>query len=155
MTAHAPDFCHHQIVALDYIKKAHSGDAVATSFNIQPRASGHLVVGSSRQFDVETPSIDGPIMHDMLDLAGAFMPGLTSMRTERVWTGLRAATPDGLPIIGPHPSIPSLYLAAGHEGLGLTMSMATAELIADFAIGRAPQLDPAPYAPSRFKELLA
>lgn len=155
MTARAPDLCRHQIVALDYIKKVHSTDAVTTSFNIQPRASGHLVVGSSRQFDVETDAVDAPILGAMSELASTFLPLLAAIQTERVWTGLRAATPDGLPIIGPHPSIPSLYLAAGHEGLGLTMSMATAELIADLAIGRAPQLDPAPYAPSRFKELLA
>lgn len=155
MTRRAPNFCTHQIVALDYIKKAHSKDPVATSFNIQPRASGNLVVGSSRQFDVETPTIDAAILHDMLDRAGAMMPGLPSLKTERVWTGLRAASPDGLPIIGSHPSHPGLFLAAGHEGLGLTMSMATAELIADLATAATPTIDPTPYAPSRFKDLLA
>ena len=42
-----------------------------------------------------------------------------------------------------------LLIAAGHEGLGVTTALATGRLIADLATGRAPTLDPAPYAPRR------
>jgi glycine/D-amino acid oxidase-like deaminating enzyme len=41
-------------------------------------------------------------------------------------------------------------VAAGHEGLGITTALGTARLLADAIVGRAPAIDPAPYAPARF-----
>ena len=58
---------------------------------------------------------------------------------------LLAATEDKLPLIGPWPQTPGLYLAAGHEGLGITTSLATAELLADMIAGRASKIAREPY----------
>jgi glycine/D-amino acid oxidase-like deaminating enzyme len=55
---------------------------------------------------------------------------LDALHIIRSWTGFRAATPDGLPLIGPHPQRPGLWLALGHEGLGVTTATGTAHLIA-------------------------
>ena len=60
-------------------------------------------------------------------------------------------TPDGLPLIGPAPSgVRGLFVAAGHNMLGLSMAPATGKLVAELVTGEAPHLDPAPYAPGRF-----
>ena len=71
----------------------------------------------------------------------------------RVWTGFRAATPDKLPLIGPMTGLgathENLWLATGHEGLGITTSLATARLLADQMCGRAPVIPIEPYLPSR------
>lgn len=66
------------------------------------------------------------------------------------WTGLRPATPDGLPIIGAVPGAPAVLVAAGHGMLGSSCSLGTGEAIADLLTGAAPAVDPALLAPSRF-----
>jgi glycine/D-amino acid oxidase-like deaminating enzyme len=57
-----------------------------------------------------------------------------------------------LPLIGPVADRPWLWVAAGHEGLGITTSLATAELIADGLAGRSLSLPPEPYLPTRVIE---
>ncbi|MNL56898.1 D-amino acid dehydrogenase small subunit [compost metagenome] len=63
---------------------------------------------------------------------------------------MRAATPDGLPIIGPHPTRKGLWLAVGHEGLGVTTAPATAKVLAALMTGAPPPLDAAPLAATRY-----
>ncbi len=72
----------------------------------------------------------------MLARARVYLPAVARLSAIRVWTGFRAATPDKLPLIGPDPGDPTLWLATGHEGLGITTSLATAELIADLITNR-------------------
>lgn len=66
------------------------------------------------------------------------------------WFGWRPMTFDDLPIIGRVPGSAPLWLATGHGMLGVSMSVATAELVADLLSGRAPRIDPAPYRLERF-----
>jgi glycine/D-amino acid oxidase-like deaminating enzyme len=68
---------------------------------------------------------------------------------ERAWTGFRSATPDKLPLIGPSINDETVFLATGHEGLGITTSLATAQILADLIAGRTPAIPIAPYLPSR------
>jgi glycine/D-amino acid oxidase-like deaminating enzyme len=79
------------------------------------------------------------------------LPALGQLCSTRVWTGHRAATPDKLPIIGPSPHNDRLWFATGHEGLGITTSLGTAELLADQLAGRPTRIPAAPYAPARFE----
>jgi D-amino-acid dehydrogenase len=66
------------------------------------------------------------------------------------WFGWRPMTFDDLPIIGRVPGHRNLWLATGHGMLGVSMSTATAQLIADSITGRVPLIDPAPYDAERF-----
>jgi D-amino-acid dehydrogenase len=66
------------------------------------------------------------------------------------WFGWRPMTYDDLPIIGRVPGSAPLWIATGHGMLGVSMSVATAELVADLVTGRAPRIDPAPYRVERF-----
>jgi D-amino-acid dehydrogenase len=66
------------------------------------------------------------------------------------WFGWRPMTFDDLPIIGRVPGPAPLWLATGHGMLGVSMSVATAELVADLVTGRSPRIDPAPYRVERF-----
>ena len=92
-------------------------------------------------------------MARMLQRALDYLPGLADLNAIRTWTGFRAATPDSLPLIGAHPELPHLWLAVGHEGLGVTTAPATAQLMAAQITGGTPVIDPAPYAPARFAGL--
>jgi glycine/D-amino acid oxidase-like deaminating enzyme len=77
------------------------------------------------------------------------MPGLKKLAAVRVWTGSRPATDDNLPSIGRHPGFENVFLAAGHEGLGITTSTGTAAILTDMIVGREPAIDVAPYDPAR------
>lgn len=149
ITDRYPRFLRHQLVELGYLKSAHSLTAESVAFNIQPRKTGQLLIGSSRQFEVDDSTIDNSILTRMLARAIEFLPGLGKLSALRAWTGFRAATPDKLPLIGPDVEHPRLYLATGHEGLGITTSLATAKLLVDQIVNRTPAIPVAPYLPSR------
>ena len=67
----------------------------------------------------------------------------------RCWTGHRAATPDKLPLIGPSLESDRVWLATGHEGLGITTSLATGRLLADLLLKRPSEIPSEPYLPAR------
>jgi D-hydroxyproline dehydrogenase subunit beta len=154
LTDRYPGYIHHQVVELGYLKSAHSSTADSVAFNIQPRLSGHLLVGSSRQYGAEYPEIDQHILDAMMERATLYMPGLPSLTTIRSWTGFRAATPDKLPLLGPTEDS-TVLLATGHEGLGITTSLATARLLADHLLGRPSAIPIDPYLPSRLASIPA
>lgn len=66
------------------------------------------------------------------------------------WFGWRPMSCDDIPIIGKVPGRDGIWLATGHGMMGIGMSTGTAQLVADLVTGRAPAIDPAPYAPARF-----
>jgi glycine/D-amino acid oxidase-like deaminating enzyme len=155
ITDRYPGFLHHQLVELGYLKSAHkvTGDSVA--FNIQPRQTGQLLLGSSRQYGNEGPEVEAEILRRMIDRAHGYMPGLEQLSVLRVWTGFRAATADKLPLIGPAAGFSedrSLWLAAGFEGLGITNAPGAARLLMDAMLGRESAIDASPYLPARLME---
>jgi D-hydroxyproline dehydrogenase subunit beta len=152
ITDRYPGFVHHQLVELGYLKSAHSFTSESVAFNIQPRKTGQMLLGSSRQFDKETSVVDHAILGRMLARAQEFIPGLGPLSAIRTWTGFRAATPDKLPLIGPVPGHDNLFLATGHEGLGITTSLGTARLLVDQLLQRTPEIPAAPYLPGRVYE---
>ena len=119
------------------------------AFNVQPRRTGQILIGSSRQYGAEHKEVDQDILRRMLQRAQQYMPGIGPMSAVRTWTGFRAATPDKLPLIGPWPADRSLFLATGHEGLGITTSLATARILVDLVCGTIPEIPTDPYLPSR------
>jgi len=153
ITERYPDFIRHQLVELGYLKSAHSLTSDSVAFNVQPRQTGQLLIGSSRQYGNEDPSVNQEVLSAMLERATLYVPALASLKAIRIWTGFRAATPDKLPLIGPVPSDPTLWLATGHEGLGITTALATAELLTSFFTGSAPPIPAEPYLPSRFEHI--
>jgi glycine/D-amino acid oxidase-like deaminating enzyme len=147
ITDRYPGLLRHQVVELGYLKSAHTMTAESVACNVQPRTTGQLLVGSSRELVGWDASINRPLRARMLRRAAEFVPALRELRALRTWTGFRPATPDSLPLIGRWED--GLYVAAGHEGLGVTTAPATGRLIADLALGRAPVLDPLPFNPRR------
>ncbi|WP_143751334.1 FAD-binding oxidoreductase [Collimonas sp. PA-H2] len=153
ITDRYPGLIRHQLVELGYIKSAHAASGDSVAFNLQPRPTGQLLIGSSRQFDGADKAIEPKILARMLAHATSFVPALADLHALRCWTGLRAASSDGLPLIGPHPSRPDVWLATGHEGLGITTSLASAQLLAAQIVGKQAQIPLAPYLPARFGQL--
>jgi D-hydroxyproline dehydrogenase subunit beta len=143
------DFARHQLVELGYLKSAHSVSSDSVAFNIQPRKTGQMLIGSSRQYGADDSRVDPHILERMLLRAREYMPKLAGLSAIRVWTGFRPATPDNLPYIGRSPEQENLYLATGHEGLGITTSLGTAKLLVDQILGRPSAIPVEPYLPNR------
>ncbi|TNF84061.1 FAD-binding oxidoreductase [Pseudomonas sp. ICMP22404] len=140
----------HTLVELGYVTSAHNASGPSVACNIQPRPTGQLFIGASRQFGTVDPQVEGWMLAKMLKRAVDYMPGLAQLNGIRAWTGFRAASPDGLPLVGQHPQRKGLWLAVGHEGLGVTTAPATADLLVAQLFNEASPLAPQAYLPERF-----
>lgn len=149
ITDRYPGFCRHQLVELGYLVSAHVMSNESVAFNVQPRATGQVLIGSSRELVGWSGDINDRVLGGMLQRATDFMPRLAGLSVMRCWTGFRPATPDKLPLIGRWSPTPGLWIATGHEGLGITASLGTGQMLADMIAGRPPAIDPRPFAPTR------
>lgn len=125
-------------------------DPGACAMNIQPQSNNTFLIGSTRQFGGFERKVDMHLLHRSLARAGRFVPVLADLTVMRTWAGLRPYTRDKLPILGPVREVPGLYMASGHEGLGITLSMVTGLLITQSVMGQPPELDLSPFGLERF-----
>ena len=138
----------HQVVEVGYGASAHGSDD-SVAFNVQPRPTGQLLIGSCRQVNRDDHEIDAAMLGRLMAHALRVLPALASARVLRAWTGVRPGTPDGRPYIGRWPALDGVWIAAGHEGLGVTTALGTARLVIDPLLGRATAIDASPFDPSR------
>jgi len=114
-----------------------------------PRNTGELVVGATNEdagFDMSnTPAGLGRLLMD----AQAISSHVGTYAISETWTGLRPATPDGLPILG-ESAIRGVYYATGHYRNGVLLAPVTARIMSDLIEGRAPDLSIDKYSPFRF-----
>jgi glycine/D-amino acid oxidase-like deaminating enzyme len=75
------------------MKSAHSVSSDSIAFNVQPRRTGQLLIGSSRQYGAEHKEADHHMLVPHAAARRNTYPGLGQMFAVRVWTGFRAATP--------------------------------------------------------------
>lgn len=148
ITQRYPGRVHHQLVQLGYADSVHA-QAASVAFNVQPRPTGQLLIGSSREYGSNDTTVSLPVVQRMLQRSFDFLPGMRSVRALRMWAGLRPATPDGRPYLGRVPGRERVWVAAGHEGLGVTTAPGSARLLVDAMLGRKPALDMAPFDPGR------
>lgn len=113
-----------------------------------PRRDGHILVGSTLEdvgFD-KTPTVQA--LESLRQTAVGLLPGLAEAEIVKHWAGLRPASPEGIPYIGPVPAHEGLWLNCGHFRNGLVLAPASCQLLADLMTGQEPCVDPAPYAPA-------
>ena len=149
ITDRAPGFVRHQLVELGYLASAHQMTSESVAFNVQPRTTGQVLIGSSRELVGWDDRTNRDLLRQMLDRAVSFMPALSRLSVIRTWTGFRPATPDKLPLIGRWDPVDGLWIAAGHEGLGITTSVGTARILCDLVLGRPTPFDVSAFAPTR------
>jgi glycine oxidase len=113
-----------------------------------PRRDGHILVGSTLEhegFD-KTPTTSA--LESLKASAVELIPALADAQVVGHWAGLRPGSPEGIPYIGEVPGFAGLWLNCGHYRNGLVLAPASCQLFTDLMLGRAPIIDPAPYAPS-------
>ena len=109
-----------------------------------PRDDGHLLAGSTLEFEGFAKEVTAAGLKHILALALELAPGLANLPVVEVWAGLRPFTEDHLPILGPGP-LPGLFLASGHFRNGILLAPVTAELLAQAVLSQAPSLSLEPF----------
>jgi len=141
----------HKVYEADYVGAVVSdSSALQCSAVVEGTASGTVLIGSSRDVAGFSMAPDPVALAQMARRAVSLFPFLAGVRVIRAYTGFRPASPDHLPVIGGDAEVPGLFHATGHEGAGIGLAPATAELISALVTGTAPPVDPAPFAPGRF-----
>ncbi|PAD34027.1 glycine oxidase ThiO [Terribacillus saccharophilus] len=98
---------------------------------IVPRNNNELVIGATKvKNDWSTePTLGG--LQTVMEKARKMLPNVDKMPFRRSWAGLRPQTSDGKPLIGEHPEMKGLYIAAGHQRNGILLAPATGKMICD------------------------
>ena len=140
----------HKVYDADYVGAVGSDDdALQASSVVESTASGTVLIGSSRQQVGFDARLRVDVLSEIAAKALRLFPFLADAAVMRSYGGFRPFMPDHLPVIGGDPRMPGLWHATGHEGAGIGLSLATAELIRDLMLGRPTRIDASPYSPER------
>ncbi|MCA9241186.1 MAG: FAD-dependent oxidoreductase [Planctomycetales bacterium] len=111
---------------------------------------GGFRIGSIMEFVGYDESLPQRRIEQLYSAADRFLVAGVSREQAQGWYGWRPMTWDSLPIIGKAPRLNNVYLATGHNMLGMSLATATGRLIAELIGRKTPHLDVAPYSPERF-----
>jgi D-hydroxyproline dehydrogenase subunit beta len=140
----------HKVYDADYVGAVSSGDAaLQTSTVVESTRGGTILIGSSRQRCGFDTALDVAVLGELARKAIRLFPFLDTVPVIRTYGGFRPYLPDHLPLIGADHRLPGLWHASGHEGAGIGLASATAELLVAQATGATPTIDPAPFAVDR------
>jgi glycine oxidase len=115
-----------------------------------PRRDGRVLAGSTREMARWSKDVTLEGMESIVHAARDMLPALSGMRFREAWAGLRPATSDFLPVLGPSPTVPGLYYATGHFRSGILLAAITGGVLAAMVIGERPEVDVGPFSPARF-----
>ena len=114
-----------------------------------PRADGHVLAGATIEevgFDCQTTTEE---VADLRAWAESFTDELGPENYVKAWAGLRPGTYDGFPYLGRLADFENAIIATGHFKAGLQTSTGTAQVIADLAEQKTPEIDLTPFSPNR------
>ncbi|WP_350348724.1 FAD-dependent oxidoreductase [Agromyces sp. G08B096] len=134
----------------DYFGATQSSDAaLQTSSVVESTAAGTVLIGSSREQVGFDDRLRVEVLRQVAAKALRLFPFLAGASVMRAYGGFRPYMPDHLPVIGADHRLDGLWHATGHEGAGIGLSLATAELVAAGLTGAAAPVDPEPFSPAR------
>ena len=125
----------------------HHGRSYVTS-----KLNGTILSGSYDGFRGYDKSVSQEGVEHVLEGALKVCPAMEEASISWVITGLRPATPDEIPILGPVPGLDGAFISAGHMRKGITLAAMSGELIADSIVGNEPRLPIEPFSLSRFAD---
>lgn len=144
ITEAVPKYIYRSVINARYIVAKHHPEILQKDDSMKAKLGvglcltqsekGNIMFGATREFvgyDISN-TIDG--LSTILDNAVHLVPGLKSLNIIRTMGGLRPYTPDGRPLIGYVKGVPGFFMAAGHEGDGISLAPATGKLVADLIV---------------------
>lgn len=139
-----------QVLALERPAAGPREILAAGSRYLVPKRDGQLLVGATQEYVGFDHRVTAAGLAQLLAGALALAPTLAGQAFRSAWSGLRPATPDGLPAIGPVPGVPRLFVATGHFRNGILLAPVTGELVAELLVGRDLPDDARAFDPARF-----
>jgi glycine oxidase len=118
---------------------------------VVPRRDGRILAGSIFEEAGFNKSVTLDGMERILRAVRAMVPSIASIPFREAWAGLRPASDDLLPVLGPSPTVANVMYAAGHFRSGILLSAVTGEVIADLVKGREPSIDLVAFSAARFR----
>ena len=116
-----------------------------------PWDDSRVAVGATRETGSGfSPHATAAGVIEVLAEALRVAPGLAGAEIREIRVGLRPASRDGLPILGPVPGIPNLLLATGHGSVGLQLGPYSGKVVADMIARGAAETDIGPFSLARF-----
>jgi len=132
VTTRMPVRIRHKVYDADYVAAVASGSAdLQVSGVVESTAAGTVLIGSSRERRGFDDRIEAHVLAALAEKALLLFPFLADAQVMRAYGGFRPYVPDHLPVIGADPRLPGLWHATGHEGAGIGLSVATADLLHD------------------------
>ena len=131
-------------------KRAISPGQSSVNLVIDPLATGQFLIGSSREEGLTDRQTDVVTVSAILREALEVYPALARQRVVRTFAGIRASTPDGLPIIGRHPTLEGLIIATAMQGDGICLGPLVGGAVARLACDLEPTQDLSALSPLRF-----
>lgn len=115
-----------------------------------PKRDGTLVVGATEERAVYERRVTAAGVAQLLAGALPIVEDLAGAAFLSAWSGIRPATPDNLPMVGPWPGVDGLLLAAGHHRNGVLLAPLTAQLVAGLVLGKGLPDEAVALRPERF-----
>jgi glycine oxidase len=116
-----------------------------------PRGDGRYVLGATMEEQGFDTTVTAGGVFELLRDASELVPGISELVIEELQAGLRPATPDNAPVLGPG-GLAGLRWAVGHFRHGILLAPITAELLAAVLAGEEPPALAAPFAAARFAQ---
>jgi glycine/D-amino acid oxidase-like deaminating enzyme len=126
------------------------GDALRVAMVVESTAAGTVLIGSSREGAGLNREVDAGVAAVVAERAIRFFPALARARVVRAYAGLRPLSADHLPVVGRLPGHENVCVATGHEGAGISLAPATAELVASLMVDDATPEMATWFSPERF-----
>jgi glycine/D-amino acid oxidase-like deaminating enzyme len=134
-----------------YVSAVEADDAgLQVAMVVESTRSGTTLLGSSREHREFDRDAEVHVAAAIARRAARFFPVLRNMQVLRIYAGLRPLTPDHLPIVGPLAEADNICVATGHEGAGIGLAPATAELVTAWYTQDTPAVPLAWFSPNRF-----
>ena len=118
----------------------------------EPTEAQNFLIGSSREFVGFNTRVDYKVIRQIAKRALRFYPQMADMTVIRTYAGLRPWTEDHLPIISRVDEIPGYYIAAGHEGDGISLAAVTGKLIEEMLGDKETCIPIEPLSLGRFRQ---
>lgn len=144
ITEAVPKFIHRSVINARYIVAKHHPEVLKGDDSMKAKLGvglcltqsekGNVMFGATREFvgyDVSN-TVEG--LSTILGNAVHLVPGLKKLNIIRTMGGLRPYTPDSRPLIGYVEGVPGFFMAAGHEGDGISLAPATGKLVSDLIV---------------------
>ena len=141
----------HKVYDAEYVANVASDESdLQSSAVVEGTQSGTILIGASRERVGFRNGMEFPVLRILARQAIELFPILADIQLLRAYRGFRPYAPDHLPAIGEDPSVKGLWHNAGHEGAGIGLAPASAEIIRDGILGRPTFMNAAPFSPARF-----